>query len=387
MTTPVILGRPKHTLKRRQVTEKNIEEFNNLYDEFKFNFSGVISYGRVESSRIWIGNMGAAIDVAEGKITKFSSVVNASGCESTGISLVEIARRNQVQTRHETVWDERGISFMDVEEHQTWKDVISQRIKYHGKSNPGYPHKFFIVNDKYYPTYGHESTINTDASVLNFLYRGAERINYCLQKYPNGHILVHCYAGRNRSAACVAMYFILYMKMKPADVIKMVRGSVSKRLFSPGLDNRRFKDLLLNPVSRNTVDFTLEKEISAINRELLTSPDDYEKLYTDTKFEDDRTYPLDELPPKIYRPTSELSSAIQKLSVNCQYDDDFARNSLDEPEICKKKVCQHCGCDCDDPLTCGWCYPPKYYYCSPICQRLYLQDVGGCECTRLKKTI
>ena len=57
-----------------------------------------------------------------------------------------------------------------------------------------------------------------------------------LQEYNNGHrILVHCMAGMQRSAACVAMFLIAHLQWQPEKVISMIQR-IRPIAFTPGIN-------------------------------------------------------------------------------------------------------------------------------------------------------
>jgi len=51
-----------------------------------------------------------------------------------------------------------------------------------------------------------------------------EAIYKLIKEHKQGNVLVHCYAGMQRSAAVVAMYLIANFKMKTEDVIPFIRS-------------------------------------------------------------------------------------------------------------------------------------------------------------------
>lgn len=62
----------------------------------------------------------------------------------------------------------------------------------------------------------------------------------------NSNVLVHCHAGINRSAFIIANYLIKYKKMKPKDVIAILRNVNKKHRNIRALSNPLFESILMH---------------------------------------------------------------------------------------------------------------------------------------------
>jgi len=83
--------------------------------------------------------------------------------------------------------------------------------------------------------------------------RGAKLVDAAIRKRKR--VLVHCYAGQNRSASICAAYFILYAGWTPGKAIKHVRHRVEvAREVLEVIDNAVFEQILkkLKPGSGKT---------------------------------------------------------------------------------------------------------------------------------------
>ena len=67
---------------------------------------------------------------------------------------------------------------------------------------------------------------NLEPEEIQFMIDSAEDIAYnILKEYKKGHtILVHCYAGMQRSAAAVAIFMMLWLQMKPYETMEFIKS-------------------------------------------------------------------------------------------------------------------------------------------------------------------
>ena len=67
---------------------------------------------------------------------------------------------------------------------------------------------------------------NLEPQEIQFMIDSAEDIAYnILKEYKKGHtILVHCYAGMQRSAAAVAIFLMLWLQMKPYPAMEFIKS-------------------------------------------------------------------------------------------------------------------------------------------------------------------
>lgn len=89
-----------------------------------------------------------------------------------------------------------------------------------------------------------EDTNLTDVDVL---LRKAKSISKIVHSYAGSgkNVLIHCYAGINRSAFMIAYYLITYRKYKPDAVIESIRHTNKVVRGTQALTNSTFKDVLL----------------------------------------------------------------------------------------------------------------------------------------------
>lgn len=245
--TGVTVARPSSIEKRRSEEKA-----------FIINYGDRASYSRVYK-RIWIGDMGAAIGVATGSIMKFSAVVNASGSEIVdGVSLSNIAARHRSGAKHETTWDRRGIGLSDQQFIQV-SDVISNRERSKEQRSPG---RWFLMEPYLYWSY--KANHSTRAAFEALVMKTAENIHKLLEE-TSGNILVHCYAGRNRSAACIVAYLLKYVESSFVDAIGLLEQAMHLRGLGIVLDNQDFRDALEHlPVSLEVANENLNKEIETV---------------------------------------------------------------------------------------------------------------------------
>jgi hypothetical protein len=173
--------------------------------EFLKTFGDGASYHRVKD-RVWIGGMGAAVGVATGNIGQFSAVLNASGCElRDGVSIEDIAEKRDVHVHHMTVARlPAGYTLRD-DKFFTIDELIQKRIDSGEKDNAML---WVMHNDYEFPIY--RTQHHTLASFHVTVMRAADDIHRFLTANMTGDILVHCYAGMNRSASCIMAYLMMY---------------------------------------------------------------------------------------------------------------------------------------------------------------------------------
>jgi hypothetical protein len=247
-------------LSHRPAIDAEVEEAKKREDAFIKKYGDRISCSLVHG-RIWIGDMGAAIGVATGTLRQFSSVVNASGSELIdGVSMANIASRYQSSAIHKSVWDQRGMVMSD-QPFDTVENVVEQRI---ASGETLGPKKSFVSNGVLYKTYG--ATQMTKTIFYTLVMQAAAKIQHLMEK-SDGDILVHCYAGLNRSAACIAAYLMVFNEITYANTISILSDALSKRGLPIVLTNKDFRTALSTmPNSIHDADERANDEIVRVRR-------------------------------------------------------------------------------------------------------------------------
>jgi hypothetical protein len=220
-----------------------------------------ISFAKV-IDRLWIGNMAAALGVATGTVKGFKGVLNASGCESVdGVSTANIAYKRQSNAIFRTTWDIRGISLSD-ELFWTPKAVAERRFQNNEVTARGW----FVVGTNVHQTY--LCNQSTRAAFLGLVSIAANKIARLLEETNQGAILIHCYAGRNRSAACIVAYLMMYEGMMFQEAFDLVANANLRRGNAVGgatLSNPDFVRALKTGVLGRDANEALNREIGLIN--------------------------------------------------------------------------------------------------------------------------
>jgi hypothetical protein len=228
----------EHRVYNRSARPDEIAEGKKHEDSFVETHNSAVSYARVHE-RLWIGDMGAAIGVAIGSINRFTGVLNASGSELIDtVSIASIARRiGRSRAEHLTVWDPCGIALLDDKFYDV-DEVTKARIMWKETERPTLP---FTHGETVYFT--HRANQTTRAAFHLLVMQAANKIKDLMRR-TNGNVLVHCYAGRNRSAACIVAYLMSDVGQSFADALGAVERATQKRGMPVVLDNQLFRDAL-----------------------------------------------------------------------------------------------------------------------------------------------
>ena len=250
--------RSNFALKTHQASERDVEAATRAEDLFVAGFGDDISCARV-ADRLWFGDMGAAIGVATGSLTRFTGVVNASGSELvSGVSMSDVAMRHRSRAKHNSAWDYRGIA-LDDRPFLLVPEVIRARLSM--KETRG-PSKTFVVGRTLYSTFSANHFTRAAFHVL--VMRAADKITMQLED-TSGDVLVHCYAGLNRSAACVVAYLMLRAGSNFRDALRSVETAARRRGLPSVLGNEDFRKALLDlPPSLDVAEDVLEGELRVV---------------------------------------------------------------------------------------------------------------------------
>lgn len=192
------------------------------------------SYCYVADS-IWIGDFGTAIRVADGSIVNtFTAVFNAAGTEAYGISLESSYAKLGVH--YDTLFDkETGLTLGDGPIFEP-EDEVGRGMASNFDIEPSVPIK---VGDSDYKV--HAQHYVTDDIFYYLMYVASVKIeNLVKQSGSNANVLVHCAAGRNRSAASIASYLVLRKQKDPYETVKFIQNIVLERRGIPALTNDQF---------------------------------------------------------------------------------------------------------------------------------------------------
>lgn len=101
--------------------------------------------------------------------------------------------------------------------------IKKNNIKYIFNISNGIPNYFEFNKDiKYINLYVADSLLESD---INIMYKNlpnlVEKLNECLEN-DNGNILIHCHAGRQRSAILVAAYLVYKFHMTPDEAYDFI---------------------------------------------------------------------------------------------------------------------------------------------------------------------
>jgi hypothetical protein len=102
--------------------------------------------------------------------------------------------------------------------------VAGQRATYGETAGPV---GWFVVNGIRYGVY--MTSITTMHAFHVLVWRAAFAIQKLFERSNNGHVLVHCYAGVNRSAACIVAYLMLIEHLSYDDAVNAVEVANRRR--------------------------------------------------------------------------------------------------------------------------------------------------------------
>lgn len=264
---------PSFVLKTRVASDLELETNLEISRRFIETYEGSASYARV-LDRLWFGNMGAAVNVAMGQIPRFTGVLNASGSElHSNMSLSDIAKRFGSRTYHKSTWDYRGIALSDID-FMTLEQIANMRRRVTEEHEPK---KTFVVGSTLYHTY--ESNHFTRGSFNVFMMRAADKIENLMSK-TGGDILVHCYAGINRSSACVIAYLMIHRRISFQDALLMIEDAAGQRGMMSVFRNEDFANALQTlPSSLEEAEMILRTEMLTVNSMLGFTAEDEKMVY------------------------------------------------------------------------------------------------------------
>lgn len=201
------------------------------------------SYCKV-AENVWIGDIGAAASAATGLVTTFRAVFNASGRESKGLSLAReyAARKISYASMKD---DATGMTLSDSPESLTPDSVANSMVEQHDIEP-----SVSIFAPGWAAERVHSVQTATDAAFVYFMHEANRKIGELAKSVApaDGQILVHCYAGVNRSASAIVAYLVLSRGWKYDDAVSAIVDAVRVKRRMAALTNRRFRTLLATKI-------------------------------------------------------------------------------------------------------------------------------------------
>jgi len=201
------------------------------------------SYCKV-AENVWIGDIGAAASAATGLVTTFRAVYNASGRESRGLSLAKeyAARKISYASMKD---DATGMTLSDSPETLTPDSVAESMVEEHDIE----PNILIPLPDGTAERV-HSVQTATDAAFVHFMYEANRKIGILAKSVASesGQILVHCYAGVNRSASAIVAYLVLGRGWTYENAVGAIVDAVRVKRRMAALTNKRFRTLLATKI-------------------------------------------------------------------------------------------------------------------------------------------
>ena len=92
---------------------------------------------------------------------------------------------------------------------------------------------------------GHRETAKEERYAQKMIVQGSNHLKAALDTKQRSPVLVHCWAGQNRSAAIICAYAVSHLGWEPEKAIRYVRARVKKdRNFTEVMQNRAFKTIV-----------------------------------------------------------------------------------------------------------------------------------------------
>jgi hypothetical protein len=234
------------------------DNVNNFHLGIERTIGRLVKRGQIHHSaapvgdRIWIGDVATAMTVACGvKVlhagaddeyqyavdAEFGAVFNAAALESTGGSLEEGYTRHNIL--YDTMMDSTtGVTLTD--NMATDIDVIAAEMVASRSVE-----RTISVKYKGRLVKAHPTSIVSPQSFLWHMADSAVKIHHLLEALPPRTVLlVHCMAGRNRSAAAIVAYMMLYENMGFENAVDIIRESCVAHRGESALTNVMFYKLL-----------------------------------------------------------------------------------------------------------------------------------------------
>ena len=296
------------------------------------------------ASNIWLGDIGTAVVVAEGRSTHpFSAVFNASGIESKGITLEHYYTLQNIA--YDTLMDTtNGITLGDGALDMPLEDIADEMVS----NDDVHPTMDVIVRGTLVKA--HKLHFSHGDFFMHMMVEAASRIERLAVRAGDGDVLVHCIAGRNRSAAAIVSYLILKLDYAPQYAIRKVKeASLIKRNIS-ALTNLQYVRVLGD---------TSDKGIGA-GAEMADA----------WRAKHDRTYKrlvsLAEEKAHLIKPPSSVGCRRNPLSFSLPDELERWMSVFFSTESDVNISCRYCGACCENLMRCSSC--KTAYYCSVYCQ-------------------
>ena len=357
----------------RMKRERCIEMTNEFVQRRKNGVSYAVVWHENSSGaprRVCIGNVGAAIAIAQGTLSGFGTVINASGCERTGISLGHLFKSHGRSHMYRTTWNETHLVAQEDRSFLTVENVAASRRRTGEDEEVDGPCGAFIdEHGRLMETY--IANHATEAAFHAHVLRGAALITAALDK-DCGDTLVHCYAGVNRSAAVIAAFLVHTKRVDSLDIaMEMLTSSAGLRglkqhiktrkgvgvvLVEPVLNNKDFMLALARlPVSLTHAHAILDNEVLRVNELLLTK----NSHTTDTD--------------------TAAVAVVGELFVG-DSNNDISIGDPHDISMFHHHQCCVCG-NMWGIYACLRCGPSSRLYCSARCRDRYITAHGGiCQC-------
>ena len=233
----------------RTTRKTEIDERLDKIDAYIEEFANGASLCRVVDN-IWIGDLGAAANIASGNLVNFGAVFNASSYETWGVTYEHKYRALGIE--YDTLTDYgSGFAIADAKMNKKTAGQFAIEMAAAGDVQPS---KWIPSFDQ--ETNGwkkipiHATPIATESIFAHGMLKAADKISALVSKVKSSpdekkkEILVHCYAGMNRSGSSIVAYLALHKNFTVKKAIEIVQEATMERRRVESLTNKSFNKAL-----------------------------------------------------------------------------------------------------------------------------------------------